>query len=72
MKDCIFCKIINGEIPSGKVYEDETTYAFLDVQPIARYHTLVVPKAHYENIYDIPENLYLDVMKTTKAIARLY
>lgn len=72
MKDCIFCKIINGEIPSWKVYEDETTYAFLDVQPIARYHTLVVPKAHYENIYDIPENLYLDVMKTTKTIAKLY
>lgn len=72
MENCIFCKILKGEIPSWKVYEDETTYAFLDVQPIGRYHTLVIPKAHYENIYDIPDNLYFDVMRTTKKIAELY
>lgn len=72
MENCIFCKILKGEIPSWKVYEDETTYAFLDVQPIGRYHTLVIPKAHYENIYDIPDNLYFDVMRATKKIAELY
>ena len=45
-KDCIFCKIINGEIPSTKVYEDETVYAFKDIAPQAPVHVLIIPKAH--------------------------
>ena len=54
--DCIFCKIINGEIPSSKVYEDDKVLAFNDINPIAPYHILVVPKEHYNSILDIPEN----------------
>lgn len=46
MSDCIFCKIIAGEIPSSKVYEDETVYAFRDINPMAPVHVLIVPKAH--------------------------
>lgn len=49
-QDCLFCKIIAGEIPSDKVYEDDTTYAFRDINPKAKVHVLVVPKRHYENV----------------------
>lgn len=53
MKDCIFCKIIKGEIPSYKVYEDDIFLAFLDVRPLNLGHTLVVPKKHYRWVWDI-------------------
>lgn len=51
--DCIFCQIIEGEIPSHTVYEDDETYAFLDVNPLTRGHTLVIPKAHHERLNDM-------------------
>ena len=54
--DCIFCKIINGDIPSSKVYEDDKVLAFNDINPVAPYHILVIPKKHYESIIDIPES----------------
>ena len=50
MEDCIFCKIIAGEIPSTKVYEDDDVVAFLDITQTTKGHTLVVPKKHYRNI----------------------
>nr|UWI49051.1 histidine triad nucleotide-binding protein [Clostridioides difficile] len=53
--DCIFCKIANGEIPSTKVYEDESVLAFNDLNPVAPYHILVVPKKHYDSVIDIPD-----------------
>jgi len=46
MEDCLFCKIIRGEIPSNKIYEDDITYAFYDISPQAKVHALVVPKQH--------------------------
>lgn len=52
---CIFCKIIDGEIPSTKVYEDDKVIAFNDINPVAPVHILVIPKAHYESIIDIKE-----------------
>lgn len=56
--DCIFCKIIKGEIPSYTVYEDDIVKAFLDITPKSNGHTLIIPKKHFENIYDIdPEVL---------------
>jgi histidine triad (HIT) family protein len=51
--DCLFCKIIKGEIPSKKAYEDENVYAFWDISPVAPVHILVVPKVHVETINDI-------------------
>ena len=72
MKDCIFCKIISGEIPSTKVYEDEHTYAFLDAFPEGPHHTLIVPKKHYENIFDVPENEATNLMNAIKKIVALY
>lgn len=55
MDDCIFCKIIKGEIPCQKVYEDDKFLAFLDINPFTLGHTLLVPKKHYRWVYDIPE-----------------
>lgn len=55
MDNCLFCKIINGEIPSTKVYEDEMCYAFLDIEPQAPVHVIIVPKAHIESADEISE-----------------
>jgi len=54
MSDCIFCKIVKGEIPCHKVYEDDNFLAFLDINPAASGHTLLIPKTHYRWVYDVP------------------
>lgn len=54
MDDCVFCKIIKGEIPCHKVYENDNFLAFLDIQPFTDGHTLVIPKKHYRWVYDVP------------------
>lgn len=69
---CIFCKIIKGEMPSYKIYEDEKTYAFLDISDDAIGHTLVIPKNHYENIMEIPQDDLLAVMTTVQKISKHY
>ena len=53
MEECIFCKIIEGELPSIKLYEDEKTIALLDIYPVAKGHTLIIPKNHSATLYDI-------------------
>ena len=53
MKDCLFCKINNGEIPSKTIYEDELVKVFLDINPATNGHMLIIPKKHYENVMDI-------------------
>ena len=67
---CIFCKIINNEIPSYKVYEDENFLAFLDISQATKGHTLVVPKKHYANIFEMPKDsaIFSIVTKLAKAI----
>ena len=69
---CIFCKIINGEIPCYKIYEDEDTLAFLDIADDAVGHTLVIPKKHYENILDIDNDTLSKVMNVVKKISNHY
>ena len=64
MEDCIFCQIVAGDIPSRTVYEDDTTMAFLDANPLAPGHTLVVPKDHYGTLQDLPADLAADVFAT--------
>lgn len=54
MSDCLFCSIVNGDVPSHKVYEDDVCLAFLDIQPINAGHTLVVPKEHSKGLADLP------------------
>ncbi|MEA3322296.1 MAG: HIT family protein [Bacillota bacterium] len=72
MSDCIFCKIIDGDIPAAKVYEDEHVLAFLDISQVTKGHTLVIPKVHKENIYEltpeIAENLFKVVPKIASSI----
>ncbi len=58
-KDCVFCKIIEGEIPSHRVYEDENVLAFLDAKPVSKGHTLVIPKTHVENIHEAEGMSYM-------------
>jgi len=58
-EDCIFCKIIDGEVPSHKVYEDENVYAFLDAEPVSKGHTLVIPKKHVETVHEAEEMSYM-------------
>jgi len=72
MDDCIFCKIVEGKAKSWKVYENEGIYAFLDVNPVNEYHTLIVPKKHYESIFDISENELREVMAVVKKLATLF
>lgn len=65
---CIFCKIIAGEIPSYKVYEDENILAFLDINPVNPGHTLVVPKKHVFNIEETGEEILCQIIKTVKKV----
>ena len=69
MNDSIFTKIVNGEIPCHKIYEDELTLAFLDIHPLRPGHTLVIPKQQIEYVWDLPDELYQAVMMTTKKVA---
>jgi len=70
MTDCVFCKIVKGEIPSYKVYEDEEFLGFLDVFPKTEGHTLVIPKKHVEQVWDYPSlGKYFEVVGK---IARSY
>ena len=75
MVDCLFCKIIKGEIPSQKVYEDELTYAFRDINPQTPTHVLVVPKAHVANVAEAAAQLDADALaaclKTCAKVAEM-
>ncbi|HUA12896.1 MAG TPA: HIT domain-containing protein [Candidatus Sulfotelmatobacter sp.] len=70
MQDSVFTKIIKGELPSFKVYEDDTTLAFLDIHPIQPGHTLVIPKKQVEFVWDLDEEDYLNLMKTVKKVSK--
>ncbi|ASN06583.1 HIT family protein [Virgibacillus necropolis] len=75
-EDCIFCKIIDGDIPSAKVYEDDFVYAFLDISQVTKGHTLIIPKKHTKNIYETPEDIarefFARVPKVANAIKATY
>lgn len=71
MKDdnCIFCKIANGEIPSKTIYEDEKFRVILDLGPATKGHALILPKEHYANLYELPEEMAGNVMKLAQKMA---
>ncbi|MCL4430010.1 MAG: HIT family protein [Chloroflexi bacterium] len=69
MSECIFCQIIHKQAPANIVYEDEHVVAFLSNRPVNEGHTLVVPKKHYENIYEIPEEEAAYLFKIAKRVA---
>lgn len=66
----IFTKIINGDIPCYKIYEDDKTFAFLDIHPESRGHTLVIPKKEVDKIYELPDEDYQALMATVKKLSR--
>lgn len=66
MNDCIFCKIIKGEIPSYTIYEDDKMKAFLDVNPVSNWHVLLIPKTHYKNFLDTPDELIKEMYHIIK------
>ena len=70
MKDCLFCKIVAGDIPSAKVYEDDKVIAFLDINPINPGHTLIIPKREIDYLFDLDDHLLGGMMMFAKKIAR--
>lgn len=69
--DCLFCKIIKGEIPCYKIYENEFVLAFLDINPDSDGHTLIIPKEHYTDIDDIDTNTLNEIFKAAKVVKKL-
>ncbi len=70
-EDCIFCKIVNGQIPSKIVFENDTNMAFLDINPISQGHTIVIPQKHYSTIESLPDEEVSNLFKTVKKVASL-
>lgn len=70
VSDCIFCKMITGQIPVTKIYEDEVVLSFLDIGPLSDGHTLVIPKQHFERLHDCPSELLGQVGSCLGKIAR--
>jgi len=69
MEDCIFCKIIKGEIESEKIFESENFVAFLDANPQTKGHCLVVPKKHYKTLLDVPSVLFGEFLSSVQEVA---
>ena len=72
MEDCVFCKIVKGEIPSYKIYEDKYVLAFLDIAADVYGHTLVIPKKHFQNILDVDKKYLKKVMEAVQKISKHY
>jgi histidine triad (HIT) family protein len=66
---CIFCKIVGKKAPASIIYEDDETVAFLDIRPLNEGHTLVIPKRHFETVFDVPEDLIVHIYRVVKRIA---
>jgi len=69
MNECLFCKVAKGEIPSSKIYEDEKFLAFLNIKPNNPGHTLIIPKDHYKNLYETPDEVLSAIAPLIKKIA---
>ncbi len=68
--DCIFCKIVAGEIPSTRIYEDDHILAFMDISPIIHGHALVIPKSHHDPLIDTPDEVLGQCMAVAKRVAK--
>lgn len=68
---CVFCKIVKGEIPSYKIYENDDVLAFLDIAQLTNGHTLIIPKKHYENIFALDEDISAKLLQATAVVARM-
>ncbi len=68
MQDCIFCRILRGELPCEKIYHTESLFAFLDIAPIAPGHALVIPTKHYPTLWDVPDDLAPELSKSLRLV----
>jgi len=68
-EDCVFCKIVSGELPSNKIYENSEVLAFLDVNPVNIGHSLVIPKKHFDNIYETPAETLANMITASKIVS---
>lgn len=68
--NCVFCKVVAGELPSRKIYENSDVLVFLDINPINMGHSLVIPKKHYDNIYETPEDTLANMITVAKIASR--
>jgi len=68
MEDCIFCRIVRGEIPAEKIYEDDLVLAFLDINPVNYGHVLIIPKDHYQWFYEVPDDILSHLIIKSKQI----
>ena len=71
MRDCIFCRIAAGRAPAEKVLETPTVLAFLDLAPVNYGHTLVIPKEHYQNLLDLPDELWTEMGRVSRRVAQV-
>ena len=72
VEDCVFCRIVRGEVKSWTAYEDDRLQAFLDTNPVSEGHTLIIPKEHYETIYDVPASTLEHIIVVAKTLAQAY
>ena len=70
MSDCVFCKIVAGELPASKIYEDKKTLVFLSIGPVNKGHALVIPKEHYKDCLDTPSELLAHLMQVAQKVAQ--
>lgn len=70
MQDCIFCRIVRGELPSEQVYQNDAVLAFLDIAPIAPGHVLVIPKQHYATLWDVPDHLAPELNQVLRTVGQ--
>ncbi|MCL4500906.1 MAG: HIT family protein [Deltaproteobacteria bacterium] len=70
MKDCIFCRIVAGQLPAARVLETKNVLAFLDIAPVHYGHTLVIPKAHHQNLLDLPDELWQEIGQVCRRVAQ--
>jgi len=68
MQECIFCKIVQGEIPDCRIWENEKFIAFLDIRPIELGHTLIIPKKHIDSVFDLPTKDYCDLFSVAREL----
>ena len=71
MEECLFCKIVNNEIPCFQLFEDDLVKVFLDINPVSMGHLLIIPKEHFENIFTTPENVLIRISQVCKKMALL-
>lgn len=70
MQDCIFCRIIRGDISSAKIYEDKNIFIFLDIMPANKGHSLIIPKQHYPTLSEVPDEISCAMMMAAKRVAK--